>query len=117
MASVLSNYYGNILLATLATNGGWLALHNADPTVTGDPTTEIAGTVRAAVAFSSPSGKAVGSTNSQLIITSADDITYLGIWDNQVGGHLLFSIELGSPLAADASGQFLAASGDIGLQL
>lgn len=117
MTSVLSNYYGNMVLNYLATNGGYLGLFNDDPTVSFDPTTEIPGTIRAPMTFGSPSGKSIATTNSQQITTSADSIVYLGILDAAVAGHLLASIELGTPLDASVDGFFLAAAGDIALQL
>lgn len=115
--SVLSNYFGNMLLNYLAVNGAYLGLFNDDPTVTFDPTTEIAGTIRAPMSFASPSAKSIATNNSQQITTPADDITYLGILDSPVGGHLLASIALGTPLDASVDGYFLAAAGDIALQL
>lgn len=118
MASVLTNFYGNTLLQDLATNGGWLSLHESDPTVTGDPSTEVPGTTRAAMVFSSPSGKAIATTNAQQITTTADAITYLGINDQQVGGHLLVIIDIHlTPLDASANGFFIAEVGDIAVQL
>lgn len=117
MASVLSNYFGNMLLNYLTTNGAYLGIFNDDPGPAFDPTAEISGTTRAAVTFSSPSGKAIASTNSQQITTTADDITFLGLLDAPVGGHLIATIELLAPLDASVDGFFLAAPGDVALQL
>lgn len=117
MASVLSNYFGNMLLNYLYVNGAYLGIFNDDPTVTFDPSTEIAGTIRAPMTFAAPSAKAIASSNSQQITTTADSITYLGILDAAVAGHLLASIELDTPLDASVDGFFLAAAGDVALQL
>lgn len=117
-ALTLTNFYGNSLLMSLYNNGGWLSLHDSDPTVTGDPSTEIGGTTRAQMAFNAPSGKALTTSNSQQITTTASSILYLGINDAQVGGHLLAVIDIhATPLDASANGFFLAAPGDIAIQL
>lgn len=120
MTDVLSNYLGNAWLAELVAAGGWLSLHTDDPTVLGDPSTELAGGsyIRAAMAFSSPSAKAIVSTNAQLFVGLAPDvILYLGLWDLQVGGHFLLAKELVTPITVTAEGNFLAAAGDFAVQL
>lgn len=115
--SVLSNYWGNMILNYLHTNGAWLGIFNDDPTVAFDPSTEIPGTIRAPMSFAAPSAKAIATSNSQQITTSADAIAYLGILDAQVSGHLLAVIGLVTPLNASVDGFFLAAIGDVALQL
>lgn len=123
MASVLTNYYGNLMLfETLYKNGGWLALHEADPGVTGDITTELGGSTRQSQVYASPSGKALVSSNAQLFTDlPAAVIPFLAIWDLQVGGHALVTLDLVSlgysPIVTTASGQILFAPGDIAIQL
>lgn len=121
MSDVCSNYFGNLLLhLTLVKSGGWLALHTGDPGVLGDPTTELAGGgyIRQRILFNEASGKAVVSNNAQTFIgVPAGLITWLGIWDDQVASHLLVAKQLAAPLTPTANAHFLAAAGDVAVQL
>lgn len=119
MTDVITNYYGNqLLLMTLATTGGYLSLHNGDPGVTGDPTTEVGGITRQSITFNAPSGKAIVSNNKQTFTgIPAGVVTHLAVWDTPVGGHVLCTKILPSPITTTALGHFLAAAGDFALQL
>jgi hypothetical protein len=120
--SVISNYWGDLLLQQLHLSGGYLALHETDPTVTGDITTELAGSTRQLVTFNAPSGRAIVSNNNQIFSLLPEAvIPFLAIWDALASGHMLCSISLAalgySPISILADGQFLAAAGDVAVQL
>lgn len=122
MASVLTNYWGNLLLQALATSGGYLTLFEEDPTVTGDLTKELAGYTRALVTFSDPSSKSIASTNGQIITGMPEsNIRYLGICDSIAAGHLLCYIDLVAlgfdAIPVPAQGYFETEIGDIAIGL
>jgi hypothetical protein len=122
VTSVISNYWGNALLTQLYETGGYLALHEADPGLTGDISTELAGSIRQLLTFNAPSGKAIVSNNNQIFsLLPAATIPYLAIWDSLASGHMLCSISLAAlgyaPIVIPASGEFLAAAGDVAVQL
>lgn len=121
MASVLSNYAGNLALATLL-NGApvYLALHTADPTVTGLPGTEVAGGgyARQRITFSAASSKTVTSTNAiDFPGMPACTVTYLAVWNATSSGNMIYSFALDTPIVVSTDGEFLAAAGDIALSL
>lgn len=117
MASVLSNYLGNKVLADNLTNGVcYLALHTADPTVTGLTSTEVAGGsyLRQLITFSAVSSKTTLSTNSQTFTgMPAAIVTYLAVWNDPTSGNMLVSFALSPSITVPVSGNFLAARGDI----
>lgn len=121
MAAAVSNFLGNAVLQNIFTApGAWLAMHNADPGPTGDPTTEWAagGYARQFVTFSSPGSKSVVSTNGQLFSgLTAGSLLWLGLWNAVSGGGFLMSIPVTPPIIITASGQLRLAAGDIGIQL
>jgi hypothetical protein len=111
---------GNVWLAEIVANGAFLSLHTDDPTVLGDPSTEMAGGsyIRQAAAFSSPSAKAIATTNGQTFVGLAPAvIKYIGLWDLQVGGHFLMAKVLATPITVTLGGNFLLAPGDFAIQL
>lgn len=119
MASVITNYWGNLILTQyLVTNGAWLSLHTGDPGVTGDMTTELDSVSRQLVTFNAASSKGCVSSNKQIFgDCPASTIVYLGLCDSQVSGHLLCAVLLGTPIVITASGVFITAPGDIAVGL
>lgn len=119
--SLISNYWGNVILgAYLSTKSVWLSLHTADPTVLGNPSTEVVGAnyKRQLISFGSGGAKTVVSTNSQTFPgIPATTVTHLGLWDAQVAGNFLLSIPLSPPITASELAHFLAAPGDVAVML
>lgn len=118
MASVITNWWGNSLLAVLHNNGAWISLHEDDPGVLADPGTEVAGGgyQRQLASFSSASSKTVATTN-QLIFASMPAVTvlYLAVNTAHVGGNMYCSIVLPSPLSVADSSHVVLAAGDIAI--
>lgn len=121
MTSVLSNYAGNTALATLLNKKGlYLACHTSDPTVLGLLASEVAGGgyVRQPITMSVPGTKTCASTNAQVFPgMPACVVTYLAVWTSISAGNMIYSILLGTPLTVLASGQVLAAAGDVAVTL
>lgn len=125
--SVLSNYYGNLFLQRyLVASGCWIGLHQDDPTVTGDGTTELAGGlyIRQHALFTPATSKTVATSNSQTFVgLLASTVRYIAFWDLQAAGHmiaviaLLDSLGAPAPIVVPESGHFLAAAGDLALSL
>lgn len=118
MTNALSNYLGNAILQRYLTGAvTYLALHTDDPTVSGDPATEM-NVARQRVIWSAPGSKTIANTNSltfpQLI---ADTITDLAVWDSSSGGHMLVPIHLTTPIVTLANGHLLVAPGDVAITL
>src|SRR5262249_6521721 len=112
---------GNLVLAAyLQGKPNWLALHTDDPTVTGDPATEVAGAgyqrQAATGAWSAPGSKTIATTKAFTWVgMPACTVTHIAVWDALSGGHLLATIALSPAIAVSASGHFLAAAGDIAI--
>ncbi len=120
MSSVLSNYGGNLGLGSIFGDSCYLALHLADPTVLGNPATEMAGGgyIRRLMHLSSPSGRSTANTNGfRFTGLPASDVTYLAGWDAISGGNMLGSIELPDTITVTESGQFIVEVGDVAFSL
>lgn len=120
MSSVLSNYFGNQILAHyLIASPSWLALHSVDPTVLGDAASEVAGGdyARQRASWSAPGSKTVASTTALTFVgMPAATVTYLGVWDAASGGNLLVTVPLGGDgVEVAESGHFLVAAGDVAI--
>jgi len=120
MSSVITNWWGNSILNTLPSLGGWISLPEAFPTVLADPGTEVSGGgyQRQKASFSAASSKTLATTN-QLIFASmpVTTITYLAINTQQVGGDMYCSIQLPTPLSVADSSHVVLAAGDIAITL
>jgi hypothetical protein len=121
MTSVLSNYAGNQALAGLLNRKGlYLACHDTDPTVLGLLASEVAGGgyIRQRIIMSVPGTKTCASTNAQTFPgMPACVVTYLAIWTAISAGDMIVAILLPTALTVPASGQVLAAAGDIAVTL
>lgn len=121
MASLLSNYLGNAVLQTyLINNPSWLALHETDPGVLGDLSTEFTGGgyARQPTSWSAPGSKTTATTNAQIFSNLlAADCAWIAIWDAVVLGHILLRVVLPSPVTVAASGNFVSAIGDVAFTL
>lgn len=117
MASILSNYCGNGMLAAYFTSKKtYLALHRADPTNTGDPSTEFVGGgyIRQLATWSVASNKTIATTNTQIFNDlPAGTLAFLAAWDSQVGGNMLIRYALSPTIAITASGRFTSVAGDV----
>jgi hypothetical protein len=120
MASVLTNWWGNSILAILSSKGAWVSLHEDDPTVLADPGTEVAGGgyLRQQASFSTASSKTVATTN-QLIFAAmpAITLTYIGLNTASVGGNMYCSIAIPTPILVGDSSHIVLAAGDIAVTL
>lgn len=117
--SVLSNFYGNLFLQEhLVLAGAWIGLHPDDPTVLGDPSTELAGGdyVRQHARFTVPAAKTVATDNTLTYVgLIASRIWYLVFWDQVAGGHMIARKKLAVPIVVPPSGHFLIPKGDLAL--
>lgn len=120
MTSVVSTYQGNLWLAQFQVGSYYLACHETDPGVAGDRSTELGGGgyARQPISFGAPSGKALLSSNSQTFTgLLPTEIEFFAVWDDPVAGNLRWTIALSPALTPNASGQIVAAAGDVGIQL
>lgn len=122
MSSILTNYFGNQLLNWyFDSNNTWLGLHDGDPGVNGDISTEIShgGYERQPINFTNnPSNKTVASTNQQIFTNLGQStITHLAVWDAVSNGNCLIRLALGTSITVNAGGQFAATAGDIAFTL
>ena len=125
--SVLSNYLGNLVLATYFTGSKqYLALHVDDPTPTGDTATELRGGAyrRCKLTWGAAANRSVVNTSSPLFTgLPAATVTYLGLWDAAVAGHLLASFEIlnsngnPSPFLIPVNGAVSLIPGDLAFSL
>lgn len=121
MTSPLSNYLGNkVLQEYFGDSPVYLALHTADPGVTGSAGTELAGGgyARRLMKITPPSGKTC--LNSEAI--GFDDlpistITHLALWDAPSAGHVLTSLELSDPISVPNSARLLVPAQEVALSL
>lgn len=93
MASVMTNYFGNLVLKRYFIDArAWLVLLTADPTPLGSMVDEVVGGdyVRQRYVGSTPGVKTTGNIG-QIVFENmpAATIYYLALADAQYGGHLL----------------------------
>lgn len=117
----MSNALASSILTTNYTNKTlYLGLHTADPTVTGNSATELAGGgyVRLSIVFGAPSNRSVVN-NASITFTNlpATTITHFAIWSAQSGGAIQHTIAAGSGIVVSAGGTVLVPVGDIAVTL
>ena len=97
----LTNYAGDAFLQYYLFDNGpvYLALHNAEPTIVPDPSTEFAGNeyARQLCTWTTPSNKTSGLAAAVIFPDLPDDtLRWFGVWDAPSGSgpsaHLLFAI-------------------------
>lgn len=117
---VLSNWAANAALQIILPSGCYLSCHLSDPTPLGNTGSEVAGGgyVRQPIGFADATNRTRVSTNAQIFPgMPACLVTHLGVWTAIGGGHMTFAKKLNPPIPVLASGQFLAAAGDVALSL
>jgi hypothetical protein len=122
MTSIISNFWGDRILADMFTGKLWLALHTGVP-----PADEVTGGgyTRQPISFHPPSGRAGASADLQLFTgvpmfssgTTRLAITWLGVWDAARSGNLEFRHKLDETLHPQAPGQLEFAPGEVGITL
>jgi len=122
MASVLSNYLANIMLASHFASGQtlYVALHIEDPTALGDVATELAGGdyTRVSTTFTAPGSKTTANATSLIFDDlPASIVTHFGVWDSLAAGHMYVAKELPSPITVTESGRIQVGVGDIAITL
>lgn len=113
--SYLSTYASNLALDYLL-DLAYLAAHFDDPTPSGLGSTEIlgGGYMRQPCSFAPGANRARVTNNSQVFTGMPEStVSWLGVWDRGVGGHLLSAYKLDTPIPVTASGQLIVAAGDI----
>lgn len=121
MGSILGNFFGNAALDDYFTNRAcWLALHQTDPGVNGDLSTEFngGGYKRQRVHFTSPSAKTVASSDTQIFHDLPNGIIrYIAVWDASANGHCMIRLLLSTAKNIDSGGQFTSLVGDVAFSL
>jgi len=121
VASVLTNYLGNLMLSTqLATGTKYLALFAADPGVTGSLADEIAGGgyARQPIGFTQPGSKT--TANTELIRFDAMPacvVNWLGVCDAISSGHLLALVAAPFEISVEADSSFVVPAGALALTI
>jgi len=108
MSSVLTNYFGSLVLQHyLLDSPSWLALFTADPTVTGSLVNEVTGGsyARLPAVWSAPGSKSTGLGALRFVNMPACTVTHFAVADALSGGHLLLVSALPSPIVVSASGE------------
>lgn len=122
MSSILSNFWGDAILAELFAEKLWLALHTDVP-----PAGEVVGGgyARQPISFHAPAGRAAASAELALFagvpMFGANnrplEISWWGIWDAAHDGNLQVRNELAAPIRPRVPGIIEFAPGEIGIAL
>jgi hypothetical protein len=113
MSTITTNYAGDKALKYLLGGTTYIGLHTRSPGVLADAGSELAGGsyVRQPTKWTEPGSKMTGQISAlRYLNLPACTIWYLGVWDAQVGGHLLFYIEIPPKAVAEGGGLVVAAS-------
>ena len=122
MASVLTNYLGNLMLSQqVVSKNTYLALFAANPGTMGGLGDEIAGGsyARQPIEFTEPGTKT--TANTALIRFDAMPacvVTWLGVCDAPSAGHLLFLVPVGgSGISVELDSSFVVPAGSLALTI
>lgn len=108
MASVLSNYFGDLVLqAHLITTPSWLALFTADPTVTGSQVNEVTGGsyARLPCVWTTPGSKTTALGQLRFLNMPACTVTNYAVCDALAGGNILVVGDFAPSLLVTASSE------------
>lgn len=110
--TILNTYY--------VTPAVYISLHTADPTVTGNTATELAGGsyIRQRIFFGAPSSRSIAN-NAQVIWTNLPSatVTHFGILTAVTGGTFLHTIQAGAGIAIGTGGTLVVPVSDIAITL
>lgn len=119
MSSVISNYLGNAALQRYFLDDlTWLALHESDPGVTGSLASELAGGdyEREPSTWTSPAAKTIAlAARIRYDNLPACELFWFGVWDAEINGHLLTSVEIPGGLEVVDSARLVIPAGDIAI--
>jgi hypothetical protein len=121
VASVLTNYLGNLMLATqLVDKTNYLALFAATPGVTGSLADEIAGGgyARQPVTFTQPGSKTLANTDLiRFDAMPACVVTWLAVCDAVSAGNVLFLAPAPYAISVDQDDAFVVPAGALALTI
>ena len=121
MASVLTNYLGNLMLsAQLVNQSAYLALFAAAPGVTGSLADEIAGGgyARQPITLTQPGSKTTANTDLiRFDAMPACVVTWLGVCDTISAGNLLVVVPAPFPISVDQDDAFVVPAGALAITI
>lgn len=121
MASVLTNYLGNLMLSTqVVGRNTYLALFAAAPGVTGSLADEIAGGgyARQPIEFTEPGSKTTANTDLiRFDAMPACVVTWLGVADSISAGNLLVVVPAPYAISVEQDDAFVVPAGALAITI